>query len=242
MTIMTVCDTECNSLDTDKGFVMELAWGRYWVEKARFLNSNAFLVKWNKPYDVEPEAFEITGLSLDHCEANGKEARIVFAQFMNDVMNSEYVVGHNIIGYDKPMIATNLHRALPGVTSFDFQSRRFVDTLIDCPFPRSMRQRGLKYLALDHNYVLTGAHQALQDVYACAHILSCYDFNLVREIAKTPVVTITSKIEFADLEKRDKLKNVGFYWNPKRKIWEKRIREYYLKSVQLELGFGVDLL
>lgn len=234
-----ICDTECNSLDTQNGYVQEIACGLYDVDRKRFVNAKSELIKWKTPYEVELGAFEVTGLSKEYCDANGREARDVFAEFTLALNECDFVCGHNIVGYDRPMLISNLARVF-FTRELPFCEFPVVDTLLDCPFPSNLKQHSLKYLALDHGYVLTGAHQALNDVYACAHILSCYDFEKVREIAATPIVTLSSKISFSETDKKDKLKNMRFYWNPTKKLWEKRVREFYLPNVQLLLGFDVE--
>jgi DNA polymerase III alpha subunit (gram-positive type) len=220
---------------------MEMAFGQYHIEKKRFVSLESAFLKWNKEYLVQTSASEITGLTRNFCEQYGEEARYILAKFARNVQQSKMVCGHNAVAFDLPLTLANMSRALPGMDARKILEEAIcVDTLLDCPFPKSMKQHSLKYLALDHSYVLTGAHQAVSDVMACAHILSCYDWELVKKIAATPVITITKKIDFQEIEKRDELKSLRFFWNPTRKVWEKRIREYYLQEVQSQLSFKLD--
>ena len=239
MSKVLIFDTECNSLDLIGGFIQELAWGIFDTESKRFISAQCYILKWPRPYNVELEAYHITGLSYEYCQEYGSPADATFLLFEAAATKADFICGHNAIGYDIPMFISNFSRIL--FTPTLIQKSKVIDTLLDCPFPAKMKQHSLKYLALDHGYVLTGAHQALNDVYACAHILSCYDFEEVRKIAATPVVTLTAKIDFNDIESRDRIKNARFYWNPKRKLWEKRIREYHLPGIQLSLGDTIKL-
>jgi DNA polymerase III epsilon subunit-like protein len=240
MAKILIADTECNSLDTENGYIQELAYGLYDTDNRRFLNATSELIKWNTPYSVEEGAYEVTGLSRDYCNENGRDASRVFADFTIALGKADYVCGHNFLAFDRPILLSNLARVF-FTREHPINATPLIDTILDCPFPKSLKQHSLKYLALDHGYVLTGAHQALNDVYACAHVLSCYDFKQVIQIAATPVITLTKKIDFFDLESRDRLKNMKFYWNPNRKVWEKRIREYWLPEIQLKLNFNLDI-
>lgn len=88
---------------------------------------------------------------------------------------------------------------------------------------------------------MSHAHEALADVFACAHILSKYDLDRTLEIAKTPVIKLTSKIAWDNQDARDKIKQARFYWQPDRKVWEKSIREFFVPGIQLNLGTDIEL-
>ena len=241
---MRICifDSECNSLDTTSGFVQELAWAVYDVETWRLVSAKSHILRWGMHYEVDPGALTVTDLSRDFCELNGDKATDVMSSFMCDVLDVDFLCGHNILGYDKPMALTNIKRACFYEASYsEFDRKPVVDTLIDCPYPSSMKIHALKYLALDHNYILSNAHQAMADVMACQAVLAKYDFKQVLEIASTPVITLTSKIDFNDVESRGRIKNARFFWNASRKLWEKKIRAYHVKGIQLELGPNVNL-
>ncbi len=239
---IAIFDTECNTLDTAEGFVQELAWAIYDVRSWRLLKSRSHLLKWNKPYEVEPGAFAATNLSREFCEENGTSANYTMVEFLSDVHDVDFVCGHNMISYDIPMMKTNIQRAcFCDYSRSSLAAKHPIDTLIDCPFPETMKIHALKYLAYDHGFILSDAHQALADVFACKAVLSSYDFDTVLEISKTPMVTLTTKIDFNNLEARERIKNSRFYWNPTRKVWEKRIREFHLPGIQLSLGEGISL-
>ncbi len=239
---IAIFDTECNTLDTAEGFVQELAWAIYDVKSWRLLKSRSHLLKWNKPYEVEPGAFAATNLSREFCEQHGTSANYVMTEFLSDVHDVDYVCGHNAISYDIPMMKTNIMRSC----FFDYLNSSLaiahpIDTLIDCPFPETMKIHALKYLAYDHGFILSDAHQALADVFACKAVLSSYDFDKVLEISKTPMVTLTTKIDWRDLDNRARIKNARFYWDNDRKVWKKNIREFHLTGIQLSLGDGIQL-
>ena len=239
-----VYDTETNDIDTENGFIQELAWAIYDSETWRCLKAQSFLISWPTAYEVSPEAFAVTGLSREYCHANGAQPHAVFTQFLWDANSADALCGHNAIAFDLPMLKTNVKRGmLFGLDdSQPYKNLPHIDTLLDVEYPKTQKIHALKYLALDHGYVMSNAHEALADVFACAHILSKYDINRVLEIAKTPIVKMTSKIDWNNQDARDRIKQQRFYWNPTLKLWEKSIREFFVPGIQLQLGSDVELL
>ena len=238
-------DVEASGLDTLGSYVQELAFAIYDTDTWRCIKAQSDLVAWGKQYPIEPEAQAVTGLSHELCEENGRQVQLVFADFLVNANMVDFLCGHNAISYDKPMMVSNINRAMafnpePGY-DHPWKEIPHIDTLIDCPYPATQKQMALKYLALDHGYVLTGAHEAMNDVFACAHILRQYDLAKVIEISKTPLVTLYTKIPWENAEGRERVKNARFYWSPTKKIWEKKIREFYLSEIQLQLGTDIEL-
>jgi len=240
MAKILVCDTECNSLDTENGVIQELAWIIWDSEKKRAIKAQSALIRWDKEYETTVEAIRINGLKREYTEKFGISPGMIFNPFLNDLAQVEYICGHNILGYDLPMLISNLERFKDSYSVL-IKKVPVIDTMLDCPFPEGMRISSLKYLALDHNYILMNAHNALSDVMACAHLLGYYDFETILQISKTPVVKMQSKVEFTDIERREKLKGQRFYWNKEQKLWERKIRQWYVSGVQLELGFNVSM-
>lgn len=237
-----IFDTECNSLDTANGFIQEIAWIIVDTNKWRTLKAQSHIVAWDTFYPVDPGALAVTGLSREFCEEHGRKANNVFGDILSDAYNVSYICGHNAVGYDMPMLATNVKRScFYPFSDSEFSRKTVLDTLTDVPYPPNLKIHALKYLAYDHGFILSDAHQALADVMACKHLLSSYNIDDVIKVASTPLVTLTAKIDFNDIESRDKIKNSRFYWNANRKLWEKRIRAYYLDSYQLSLGPEIEL-
>lgn len=233
----TICffDTECNGLDTDHGFVMELAWAVYDVRKMRCLSAESHLLKWNMQYEVEKEAQAVTGLTREFCEANGSPAGEVFTKFLLASSKCFAVAGHNVINFDKKIMKSNIMRALFSEPK-QFLDQFTFDTYFDCPYPSTQKQMSLKYLALDHGYILNGAHEALNDVFASAFVFFKYKFAECLEIARTPLMTINGYTDFHDVEGREKFYKAKFRWNRDYKRWEKQLRAYHIPGTQLTLG------
>lgn len=235
-------DTETNSVDTENGFIQEIAWAVYDTDTWRCLTAKSFLIDWpdSFSYEVDPAALAVTGLTREYCRSFGERPSRVFCEFLDDASSCEFLCGHNAIQFDRPMILTNSKRVFFGVP-LTFDKMIHIDTLLDCEYPAHMKVQALKYLAYDHGYILANAHEALADVMACVHILKQYDFARVVEIAKTPIVKVSARVAWEDTEGRDRIKKAKFFWNPTLKRWEKSMREFFLPGVQLQLGTNAEL-
>jgi DNA polymerase III epsilon subunit-like protein len=238
-------DTECNSLDTENGFIQELAWAIFDSKSWRCLSAQSFLINWGlNHYVVDPEAFSVTGLSKEFCDENGEHPLTVFQNFMISALTADAFCGHNAVAYDFPMVDSNIKRAMldnPLTLDSKFKTMPHIDTLTDVEYPSNQKQLSLKYLALDHGFILNNAHEALADVFACAHILKQYDVERALEIAKTPMIKIRTKIDWNNVQGREKVKQARMYWNPTLKCWEKNVREFFVPGIQLHLGSDIEL-
>lgn len=240
MSIVLITDTETNSLDTQSGFIQEIAFARYHVECKRFISMQSYFLRWDQIYMVEAEAQAVTGLSFAFTEGHGKEASQVFSDFLNELEISDYLCGHNILGFDRDMIASNLQKfPVPGYRASALLRKPVIDTLIDLPYPPSQKTLALKYLSLDHGFILHNAHSALADVQACGHLLGCYPFEKVQEISSTPLVRLETFTSWDNTEKQRELKRLKFYWNKPKKCWEARVREYFLPQIREVLGLPI---
>lgn len=231
-------DTEGNSLDTAGGFIQELAWAIFDLDSGRLLKCTSHLLKWNMHYEVAAAAFEVTGLSREFCEEQGKPAGQVFEEFLLDCENVDCVAGHNIIDYDVKMAVSNIKRALFGAP-VQLTSKFTFDTMYDCPYPKHIKVLALEFLALKHGYVMTDAHKAMADVFATAHIFFKYPIDQMIEIARTPIVTVAGYTQFLDTAGREAFYTKKFRWNRDRKRWEKTCRAFYVEGIQLDLKYDL---
>lgn len=234
---LLVYDTECNSLDTNLGFIQEIAWGVFDSKTKRLLKAQSKLVRWSIPYDMTEEAKAVTGLTKEFCDQNGEDAVKVFADFESDLAHCEYLVAHNGRAYDKPMLLSNLKKSLSTIeATWDYKSytssKLLIDTFTDIDYPKHIKMQSLKYLAYDHGYILTGAHEALNDVLACAHLLFSYDLEQTIKNASQPIFRIEIKIPYGDLNTTH-VKENGFKWDGDRKIWHRNMRADKIESFKL---------
>lgn len=223
-------DTECNTLNKQEAFIQELGWAVFDLDTGRLISAKSHILKWNLQYTVDEGAFLATGLTRDFCEANGKMATEVLLEFLDEVMQVDYLCGHNIMEYDNEVMITNLKRGLFAMTEADKVFGCFegliVDTMLDLP-TKQKQIMGLKYLALDHGYVMSNAHQALADVFACSHVFFQYDKDVVFKSAQTPLTTFYAQTVYGDQFAKDLVYAMKFRWNPQFKVFEKTCRGIY---------------
>ncbi len=234
MALITFYDTECNSLDKEGGTIQELAWATFDIDSKRLVYAKSFLLNWNMHYEVSPDAFEATGLSKVFCERMGDPAPYVFSIFLDDVSRSQFVGGHNHLEFDDKIIAHNIRRSL-----FDWPEAFLkiprIDTMTDCPYPKHIKIRALKFLALEHGYVMSNAHQALADVMASAHIFFSYPFEQSLAIAETPMVDLYAYTDYHDQVGRDLCYKAKFRWNKENRRFEQRTRKFFLPEIESKM-------
>lgn len=230
MTNILFIDTECNSLNTDLGFIQELAWASFHVS-GRLLYAKSRLIKWNRGYHVEPDAFLATGLSREFCEEHGNDPIGVFSEFLIDASHADALCGHNIIDFDNKMLDSNIKRAMFESPGLFLPRALIVDTMHDLEYPSTIRGRALDYLAMRHGLMMSGAHQALNDVLACAHVFFKYPIEKTVEIASSPFVNLHAYTDFHDQAGRDLMYKLKFHWNRDFKRWEKTSRKYYVPAI-----------
>lgn len=223
-------DTECNSLSTSDGFIMELAWAIY-HQSGRLISSQSYLLDWNRGYTVDQGAFDATGLAREFCAEHGTAAMHVFEKFLIDAGHCGAICGHNILEFDIPMLDTNIKRAMfesPGL----FLPRAIrIDTMHDIVYPSNMKSRSLEYLAMKHGLMMSGAHQALNDVIACAHVFFKYPVERTLAIAQSKFVNLHAYTDYHDQAGRDLMYNLKFRWDRDFKRWKKTAREYFVKEI-----------
>lgn len=244
MSLVLGFDLETTAIDTRIAWITEIAAVLYDTERKRAVRSFCTLVKWDgyENFEFPEEAQKICNLTPEMLLKYGLQAEFAIAEFFDMAAAADYVVGHNVIDYDSRVLETSLHRVL-GAEIYDsrFYRLKYIDTYIDLPLPSGKQFTKLKYMCIDHGYVLNDAHTALADVFGCLHLLSQYDWETVKAIASTPLVTISAHAKYDDWGKKEKLKSARFYWNRDMKMYQKVIRAYWLEQLKSQLSFDVDV-
>lgn len=225
-------DLETNSLDTERGFIQEIAYAVFDTETKRCIKSQSHLLAWGMGYVVDPNALAVTNLSREYCEKNGEVASTVLSDFVTLIKTCQvdYIAGHNILQFDNLMLKSNVLRSM--FEEFNINEYKCLDTYLDLEYPAFIKNYTLKYLALEHGYVLSGAHEAMNDVFACAHIFFQYPVDKTLAKAKDRIVLLSAYTAYTDTESREQLNALKFKWNRVTKRWEKRVRESQVESVR----------
>lgn len=168
--------------------------------------------------DISQEITEITGIHQEHCD-KGKQFPQLFSFLADGFMLDDHraLVGHNVLAYDCEII----NRLEMGERLF--QGKVIIDTMIDLPLPPRTTSKRLTHLCSDHGIVTPDAHGALYDCIYTAKLFFKYDWAVVIQRASTPLVYIEAVTGY---EKKDLAKADGYRFDPGKKIWYKRVRQF----------------
>lgn len=229
---LLVCgvDLETTGLDLNKDIIIEAAAVIWDVERKIPVMTMCDMVK--IPGGLPPEISEITGITADDLNDYGKPWETV-AQTLVDMMKScNYVMAHNGLDFDKPMLSrclTNIEKEMP--------DRVWIDTMLDIPYPKTMKSKKLAHLAAEHFFINPFAHRALFDVLTMLKVASMYDMHELIASAKSPLVKVQALCakpwEDGGVS-TDEAKQLGYKWDGNLKQWCKRIRQRQLEKEEVK--------
>lgn len=152
-----VFDIETTGLDVEKDRIVELAAVK--VVNGEIVEEFEKLI--NPGVNIPTHVIQIHGIT-NEMVATADFTGIVLNQFMQFISDADFIIGHNAVRYDWPMIKHECHRhfvKIPSVQLKDsiFSTRKRV---------RNLRSYSLKSLCDYFGITNESAHRALSDVYA----------------------------------------------------------------------------
>ncbi len=234
--IITALDTECTGLDKNKDHIIEVGLVLYSTGQDRVLESTGFLVQ-SDGVVVTEEITGITGITQAAVDRYGYEPQRALEDIEYYVNQSDAVLAHNGIRFDKPMVDNSAKRS-----SFNLTEKLWIDSMTDIPQTKGEQ---LITMCAKAGILLTGAHGALADASATLEMARRHSkdpeksWEKMVERAKSPIVAIQSH---QDRYKNDDAKKFQFRWYPERKIWYKLVKEMDLKKLMLDVPFTVSIL
>lgn len=214
-------DVETTGLDTEKDEIIELAAVIWDVERKVPVMMQSELIKIDKP--VSPEISAITGIISDDLQDYGRSWGQVADTFLSMATACNYIMAHNGLGFDKPILASNLARL-----GRELPLRVWIDTMIDVPFTSEMKARKLGHVAAEHGFLNPFPHRALFDVLTMLRVASFYDINALTTSAKSPLVTVQALCRKPWEDggaSTDEAKKNGYRWDGVNKRWIKQLRQ-----------------
>jgi DNA polymerase III subunit epsilon len=241
MALIMGYDTETTGLDVRTDYILEVGAAIYDTEIKQIVKTFQAFLLWSARPLISKEIEEITGINQAMLEKWGITGEEAFSEIFRLADNCEYIVSHNGYIFDKPITESNVLRCHDPSSTLKkkFYDSKWIDTLVDLPFPKKMNVRSLKYLAFDHGYIMNKAHRAMADVEAMIHVFSCYDWNQIQEILASPIETQIVKCEWFEKEKHEELKNAGFKFDKPSKSWKRSERKYFSNMRKDQLSFSV---
>lgn len=151
----------------------------------------------------------------------------------------EYICGHNIESFDRPLLLAELERhSVPGRY---LRGLPCIDTRHDLPFLVEPDSRKLKHLALDAGFINPFSHRAVFDVLTTLKILAQYDIQEVLDYKAIPTVTVRAVVSYDNKElakaRRYQWQNIGD--RVYKGWWVKSLKADKLEAEQKEAGFQV---
>ena len=209
-------DLETSGLDRKECDILEIGAVLWHVEEKRPVK---LFSQFNKDFqsEVPPEIEKLIGLNAFEVKRFGKPLRDCLEELTIYLDSVEYVVAHNGRNFDKPFLE-DTYKSI----GMKMPEKVWIDTMIDLPYPDGMGTRKLSYLACEHGFVNPFPHRALTDVLTTLKIMSQYDFDVITEVAKSPLVQVIAQVSY---DERHKPRQAGFRWDSERKYWFLDIRK-----------------
>lgn len=224
-------DLETSGLDFKECDILEFGAVLWNVEEKRPV---CVFSQFNRDFKSEvPEEIEkLIGLKAAEVRKWGKPVRECLDELSALMDAADYIVAHNGTYFDKPFLQQtykDLGMKMP--------EKVWIDTQIDIPYPDSMGTRKLSYLACEHGFVNPFPHRAVTDVLTTLKLLAQYDFDVITEVAKTPIVQVVAQVTY---DERHKPRQAGFRWDSQRKFWYLDIRKALIPTREFNFDYHIN--
>ena len=225
-------DLETTGLDPSSSDIIEIGYMVWDSSLSCSVECASYLIKYDKtlPEDIK----KLTGITEEHLNHFGIELKQALSVLVDKAKKCDFFVGHNAIAFDRKILTQACQRLF-----IEFPKIKWIDTMIDLPYPDSITTRKLTYLAVEHNVFCGTAHRAVFDIGLTMQILSKYDMNEIIKRAETGFVKLIAEISY---DERDKAKAKGFKWDSENKIWFKIVRAYDAKKIQFDFPVSAEVI
>ena len=232
-------------VNTDTDRVTEIGALLWNWEAAQPVSFHSHLIDEPDRPDMSEELVELTGITNQMLQGYGckeKDIPRTLDSLLEDYDRAEYIVAHNGRGYDHPMLEALFKRY-----GKNLPPKVWIDSSTDIEYPRLMKQRSLMALEHYHGFVNPFPHRAVTDVMSMLKIVSRYNLDRMAQLAASPLVELVAEFsppnwnDSEEVERFNKIKNKvaksGFRWNPKKKIWSRRVHRLLMDENKIEFDF-----
>jgi DNA polymerase III subunit epsilon len=211
-------DFEATDKDITTARITQVAFSVFDLKKQKELFHYSTLVLPEGKYEISETAGAITGITADQLSEFGASLRKVLEIMHKHLMGVEYLIAHNLLAYDYPLLQHELKR----LNREEFQLPALIDSRFDVPWPSHIETRKLSYLGAEFGIVNPSAHSARHDVDILAKLFFMFPIEETIERSKSPMIWVRADVSFND---KDKARDRRFMWNPTKKIWVKQFKQ-----------------
>lgn len=228
-------DTETTGLDTSTCEIIELGYALYDTDcgfSPIAVYSELALPK----TPLVEEVTEATGLTDSILNKYGKQIDEVMLNFVNihNQFEPDFILGHNIIDYDKPVMIRHLDLIREAPLS---KKAPIIDTRIDPPFKKQPKNLNLAFLAAEYGeFVNPFPHRAIFDAVTTAKLLFKLGLGKAAENATSQLIELRADCNF---HTKDLARAAGYNWDGDRKMWVKKLRESIANEKERSRPFAV---
>lgn len=216
--LVLIVDLETSGLDPKENVVTEAAWALWEPQSDRIVSIESTRVAQPelKREQYSDEIERITGIPFEEL-GFGRDFQEVQASLMVDLARSSFILGHNL-EFDLSFLTT-----LRGYKREILK----IDTVSALPLSSALKSRSLESICNWHNIRRPfGSHRAVFDVMSLLQVVRLYNWDLVVERARSPLVEVFAVLSFNEMNamaEKDRPKAHGFYWDATRKVWARKI-------------------
>lgn len=222
--LLTYLDVETTGLDRAADEVIELALVQFTLsDEGRILGVRREYQGLQQPSKPLPqEITRITGIT----DAMLKNQKIDWDFITGILSESKAIFAHNA-AFDRPFIDRYCTRKVPVLWGCSMSQIQWT--------AYGHRSRSLEQLCRDHGFFYD-AHRAMSDIQSALHLLQFpspgkYPTHFMEMIATAAEPDFHVLATKAPFEAKDRLKQMGFRWNPEDRVWHKMVSALDLKPV-----------
>lgn len=237
--ILAGVDFETTGLDLNSLRVIEIGAALWDTDRRAPVALFSKFVKLPEGEKVPAEITAINGIIDDDLLFFGSDHSRAFSQLVAFLAIADYLVGHNALEFDRPILLRDLQKFAPDPKIDRVRKAKWVDTSVDVPYPKGITTRKLEFLCASHGFLNPFSHRAIFDVVSTLKLLSQYPLDQVLELAAQPNIRIWAGVSF---DEKQKAKDRGYRWDKEQKIWTKTIKACHLEEERAGVEFAVNVI
>lgn len=217
---LAVFDIETTGLlEDDKAVMTELGYAIWDIEDDRIVEAESEIVD-IKDKEVPEKITELTGITRRLSKIYGNSLKTILSHFGMVLKECDASLTRNGLRFDWPFLMREANRE-----AVTLPKTILIDDYYDIEYPSWVTGGTLSHVAADHGFLNPFPHSALGDAMTLIRVMQLGKYNMkdAYESAKHPIVEVRAFVSYDD---NHLAKERKFRWDPDRKIWWKRMREF----------------